>query len=1352
MSIKDLDLILKKDPIISTWPARSLADTPQAVEKDYFVHAKTHISLGDTAAHVDSIFKWVSGQNKGAFIGAVLGDYGEGKTSFLVHVWASSSERKVCTVPPFEWNAFEQIAEGIASWLQYILRDSHAELARRVERLHDSFRQQTLEELSRKYAKKQKKDYDTVLDTLRGLIESGSIRLTEMSAARLLDFMAGATNVVREAGYKGLLVLLDEPEVAAKQLGTDTVQLFLFDLANELHRRQGNYGVFVSMPKNFHASAQSRFAALTARLEVCGCFPRLTDIYGSEFARTLWDRYVAEFSLGQEGRDLVAPLALRAIGQLGASERKDLSYGPRSVVSAFSRMVDRYQQIDEPYEPQDLVRDVLDQEIMVQPDYRSKIQIVLHSQDVNDANRDAVTLLAAFPSGLSSDILRELGYEDVLRPLARAGGLIYHTAFTMGLRALRSSGEGGAQDDPLRDAIEEIDSEYAPDRRTFENAFEAFCEDVVPRVFVERKGQQLIGWQMLEPLIKVGTGTRMGTMIGAFEQMARSYPRRAAIVLINSLGAPLQDAKGPGKLDVESGPQSYELLFQFDLRWRADQEVPGQMAEIHEGRDGSRPARILLHMDLVKGLVIQEHLAELVGADRLTPLWVFNLLHRMRRVTLPRQFEGEWAALRSLLLRPLVGLLMGESVCSALSLVAENKLEEKIGGSDLSVLDRVCVALLRRRYPDYETLIRQPHWQGRVDSYINALSSGEVPLACKRGREPWKAQGKQASRVLGVSRMNLTGGAFTGFESLIEVKSKGHQAPLEIIFRIHPLEEEIRNVIMAQGTGPEVMLKREGKDCPYLPIKELLPVLQEKGYTVEELGKLIQIGEARKSFEQTMHRHERVLFCRPLDPDELKAQLRAKLNDLVEEIKLFKGFPDYVSRFDPAIMQEAIERVADDADHDRLRTRMNKEFEQNHSRLPGYFDRVQETFSGIRNRVNRVYDILSGSRDATQLEAPSATSPWGSAMGRYIVPNLLEQVSSLRKTAKALREHLDRQMNKFAYSSQHKPDESIARLGEAWSGAHDDEAKAGELCDRARELFVHLNEFGKWRDLLRQSDQVYERLMVLKQDSAHQVKADEFIGEFDRISEEIENHIELRNVMGLPAYSQFAERLEELEKARQDYIASVKGTFDRCKDKVNQLMETLNVGDRVRVTFNPMDVADCYEQLYVAGAKLILERIIDRTADEISTQERELSYARDVLRVVSADDAAPLLDDLHTAQENVSCLRGRVDAAWLRAIVATEKKGATDQVAQGTKAAFAASRAARQKVRDVTKPVSPRKGLAKTMYDMVPESGEADFKDLVLKMMVQTCDPAQALDVSLETLIELFRRNCIQIRVERRGR
>jgi hypothetical protein len=70
MSLQDLDLLLKKDPVITTFPASSLRTEPQRVEMDYHIHAMTHLSIGDMQNHVDTIFRWVSGANKGAFIGA----------------------------------------------------------------------------------------------------------------------------------------------------------------------------------------------------------------------------------------------------------------------------------------------------------------------------------------------------------------------------------------------------------------------------------------------------------------------------------------------------------------------------------------------------------------------------------------------------------------------------------------------------------------------------------------------------------------------------------------------------------------------------------------------------------------------------------------------------------------------------------------------------------------------------------------------------------------------------------------------------------------------------------------------------------------------------------------------------------------------------------------------------------------------------------------------------------------------------------------------------------------------------------------------------------------------------------
>ncbi|GAG44860.1 unnamed protein product, partial [marine sediment metagenome] len=233
-----------------------------------------------------------------------------------------------------------------------------------------------------------------------------------------------------------------------------------------------------------------------------------------------------------------------------------------------------------------------------------------------------------------------------------------------------------------------------------------------------------------------------------------------------------------------------------------------------------------------------------------------------------------------------------------------------------------------------------------------------------------------ACRVLSTSRMNLTGGAFEGLDSLIEVKSKGRNAPLETIFAIHPLEDAIRDLVTSQPMGPANKLKRDGKECWYMYVSDVLPTMLHKGYAVEELNKVIEIGKARGSFNVTQHRKEQALYCVPLDPEELKAQLNAKLTDLEAEIKEYRHLPDYVTRFDAHSVRQAIAKVSDDADYDSLMTRMNKQFEQNHSRLPGYFDRLEEQLQRTRTQIKGVSDYMSGPARAAHLEAPSAKSSW----------------------------------------------------------------------------------------------------------------------------------------------------------------------------------------------------------------------------------------------------------------------------------------------------------------------------------------------------------------------------------------
>ncbi len=1343
MSIEDLDVILKKDPIITTFPVSVFQTEPQTVEQSYLTHAKTHLSLGDTEKHVDTIFRWVSGQNKGAFIGAVEGNYGEGKTSFLVHVWAKSQERRVFTVPPFEWITLADGVDAIGAWLAYILGREHPAQAKKAKRLHEEYRRKSLEDVARETAKQTGGDYETILAALRYREEQGD-RLTETTPERFLDLCAQFSELVKEVGYQGLLVVLDEPEVAAREMGKEALADVLFRLANLLHERQGQYGVLVSMPTNFLADIARRYPALTARLQARGCFPRLRDVYGPDFALDLWQRYVTEFDLGEQGRRIVSPLALQAIGQLGSSERSDLSYGPRTVVSAFSRMVYRFRETGKTYEPQDLVQDCLDEEIMAQLDYRTKVRELLQSPEVTEPTQDAVLLLAGFPGGLKVDIAQQLGMEKTLRDMARRGTLVYKTATTFGLHGLRR--EGAVQADPLSAAILEIEGEFAPNRATFGHTVAAFRDHVIPLLFEPRKGQQLVGWDQVCPWTKQGIDTWVGTFVGAFLQTQKHYPKRAALTVIGSVGELPGDIDVP-ELPVGSGPQEYDAVFHFQLRWNTEQQVPQKRLVVHPGDPAQHKfGYVGVVIDLLQGSSAPPALLDLVETESLTPLWLLNLVHHMDQETLPKEFDAPWQAMRQTMLRDMIPLFFGED----LGTQAADEIGQSVPGSGLSLLGSLFQRILLARYPKYSTLICSPHWQERVAAYVRALKSSDIPLACKRGREEWKAEGEVGPKAFGTSRMNLSN-AFEGLENLVVISSAGRTAPLEVQFRMHPLEQTIADVICLERSEPQRKLKIDGKECWWIPVDDLMPIILTSGYTVEELAKVVEIGSARGTFNVTTQRGERILYCKPIDPDQMRRKLQDKLEDLTREIAEFSKLPEFHSRFDAEDIARQIAAVQDETEYERLATRLNKEFEQLHQRLPGSFDRLQEGLRITRSDVVQAAGQLASSREVASLNTiPSGKSAWVASLGRHIVGNLKPTVEEMRTEGTALIKELDGYQTRYKYQGQLYPVNNIALLVEGTSRAADAKARAKQFIDRTRDVMINLRDYEEWLSLLRRSDQVYEALLQLQARELDRAATAGLLAEYDRFCQDVSDHLEVRNVSGLNAHKQFSANLDDIEKERQVYLGQIKSEFDQRKEAVNRFLAALKLDRRVTTAFNPSSSEACYQEMFEQGATHIREAAIDRSLLEIEAHERELLYARDILACVEQEQAAPLLTRLETARGSLKSVDARVTPAWLQGV--TEEASADERtgIVQAVDEALDVVRAARVLVKGATRTAPPAEGRAKAMYDLIVESGSLDLKAIVLRMMSGSESASHVLDESLASLADLFRSNCIQIRVERR--
>ncbi len=1343
MSIDELDLILKKDPIIATWPVSALKSNPAGVEQDYATHAKTYLSLGDTRHYVDILFRWVGGGNKGAFIGAVEGDYGEGKTSFLVHLWAESVERRVFAVPPFEWASLADAIDGVAAWIQYVLGRTHPALAKRATHLHEDFQKRTVEDIAAQTARQTDQEYETVLATVRALLQGASI-LTEISAATFLDYCEKATEVVKEAGYVGLLVLLDEPEVAARKLSKEKVSQWLFELANELHQRSGDYGVFLSMPSNFLADIQRRYPALPARLQVRNCFPRLRDVYGPDFAQVLWTRYVAEFALGDEGARIVSPLALQAIGQVTSSERWDLSYGPRTVVSTFNRMVYRYRESGQTYEPEAFVQDCLDDEIMIKEVYPSKVREALHSPEVGPANRDAVLFLAAFPNGLRLETAREKGVEQALRDLCRRGSLVYKTSFVFGLNSLKQSGIEG---DPLRDAILDIAGRFAPSQAVFAKALAAFNRYIIPMIFRPREGQQLVGWDQIGKWAVASNGAHVAGFVGAFTQTQHHFPRRAMIVVTSSLESRAADIPMP-KLPSESGPLQFDGAVHFRFRWHTEQEAVAGKLRIKPGdaAQGTFPY-ICLTIDLQDRIVRHDILADLVEAGTLTPLWLLYLLGEMDAETLLKETEAQWQAMRGTVLRELVPVFFDED----LGPLAAEQLGQPISGTGLDFLGSLFQKILAQRYPTYSTLIRSPQWEQRVDDYIRALKNNDIPLAYKRGREKWQAEGDLAAKALGTSRMNLTGGGFSGFDNLLVVTQLGgRNAPLELEFRIHPLERQITDLITSEAQGTRKKIKIEGAECWWLPVSDLLPVIKQCGYTIEELQKIIEIGSSRGSFMPLDHKGQRVLYCKPIDPEQMREQLRAKLADLEAQIELFKQLPEFTPSLDIQAMQDETGKVDDEVSYERLVIRLNREFEQLHSRLPTYYGNLQQRFIALRAEIKVVTDQLSGAREVTTLKnSPSGKSRWCADLLKYIVGNLRKSVEDLKSEAVKLNSELEGQILRFARPSNN-PTEAVAVLVQGYAALLDKGEATRQLKQRRDDLIAQLRDYEEWLRLLRRSDEVYESLLQLQSDELHEATAESLLGDHDKLSGDITDHLQLRNILGLSVHKHFAVILEEIDDRRKQYLMQLKGGFDKRKDAVNQALATLKLDRRASVVFNPMDVEGCYNQMFEQAAQIIREAAVGQPLTEAEGQERELVYAKDVLKSVDEAEAAPLLERLSTTRAKLGLLGAKVTRSWVQAASEPEAGDALSAVSVALDETLAAVRQARQVVKASTKVTVPDKGRPRFMHDLIPDKGAIDLKQLVLQMMADSGDPAHVLDESLECIVDLFKRNCIQISIERR--
>lgn len=1341
---EDLDLILNKDAIISTYPVKYLISTPEQVEYGYRTHARTHIPLGDTTRYVDTVFKWVGGGNEGAFIGAVVGDYGHGKTSFQVHVWDRSTDRKVFSVPPFKWEKVSDMVDGVDAWIQYIVGKTHAEVAAKAKNLYETFKQKSLREQAKQIATRTKQNTDDVYRTLCAMDQAGDTGdIQQVTPERFLDYCEQVTEFVKEAGYCGLLVLLDEPEVTAKALGTAKVSQILFDIADGLRLRQGDYGVFVSMPENFLAQAQSSFASLPARLQSCNCAPRLRDIYGADFAQVLWERYVQEFNLGEYGLQVVSPESLQAIGQVASSDRSDLSYGPRTVVSAFRRMVYCYKERKTTYSPEEFVKDCLGGEIYVS-NYPSRICEILESPDAEGLDETLLMTLAAFPNGMTLQLGEKLGIDKPLLKLSRCPTLVYKRGNLFGLVRLQKTIVGIGRDE-LRDVIMNIAEEFAPRPTSLAAAVNAFIHYLIPSIFEPRQGQQLLGWDIPTVWGQTQDKTRHAKVVGAFRQTERDYPKRTMILAVGALEADTQKLYS----EIQSPDSASDILVHFSIRWNKEDAMPERRIDIDTRDPGGQPCIVRLVLNFADNPLSNEFLEEIVEKDLLTPLGVLYLLNEKDKRTLQKEYEIEWQVIREQLLRELLNRCFGDQVVRG---QASEQIGRNISGDALALLGNICRDILLKRYPNYSTLITQPQWGKKVTEYIGALKNADIPMVCKRGHEPWVAPGDRVAKVFNTSLMNLTGGFFAGLENLISIRSLGRHVNVEVDFRLHPLEKDIVDTITLDNPRPK--RKFDGVECWCIPLEDVKSMILYSGYVLEELQQIVEIGRSRGSFEVGELRGQRVLYTKPLDLEQMKSQLKEKLIDLERETIEFRKLPDFRSSFDHEAIKKGIDKLEGEAHFDALQSQMNREFERMHSRFPNYFELLAGDIANVQNGANDVKGALLESREVAGIQSsPKATSKWCADLSTYIVGNLKDLVKQAQSECLSIQGLANKALIEYNANKPGKALDRVTLLLDGQNHVGELKQKVQSTKAKASTVLTYLREYDQWVRLLSKSDEVHAAVIELKKDPAYEGKASELIAQLDTIWLDISVHLRTRNVTGLGSHKQFYKKLDELDEERKKFIQGLRTAFENKKRGTNELLQELDLGQdyRCKEVFNPDDIQGCYQRLYDEAAKHIEGAILTERR-EIDSQHKDLLYTRDILYRLTNDDSEPLINELDGCAKLLDTIIPKISIDWVLPLIEEsqhERVLVKDALKRSREAIRSTRKAIRQAESVAEEELSPG---AKDLFEMIPANTSENLKQLILGMMNSGHSSSEVLNVSLECLAELFRKAKININVDRHRR
>jgi len=1285
------------DPVIGTFTARELVSTPDFVNQVYLEHAETHMSLGDISNYVTTLLRWAR-TNKGTAIGAIAGEYGYGKTSTAIHLWQQCEQARVIAVPPFEWHRLQDIIDATWAWVRYRLGQIQPGAVTQLDQICERYREKSVQEFA---------DEEGIpVSKVQELLERRKISLRS-HPEDVIEFLSEVSQLLESDALRlyGPIVFTDELQVTmsrylAERRSRDEFMQDLFELVNPLINRQGSFGLIVGLPLSTEAIISDVRPDILQRLQYCNLFIRPNTMYERDFPRELWHKFAEVFEFEDIADHILPADTLDSLGQIAF--RDDLGAGPRTVIQAMRCAIDHYDHIGQPFSPIDLMDAYLGRQIAFDASGKLIVAVteVLQSRDVQqvpDGER-AIKLMAAFPMGCPEERFEAYGLQDAKNEIARRVYTEYLYKFPEGVSLRKLAPTERPAEPRFIELTKDFIQTYSESERDLNMAVQAFREVVIQgQLLSSRRRDQIEGW-IPDPKVA-------GQYVGTFD---RKYPERRLVVRVSR-----------DRAELVKRVEEFGLAFWFDPD--CDYDSPGRIERANEA--GTLALfRLTLLRRPSKPLNIP-YIEELGYPSRkVTPAFMLALVQHLRNNEhfIP---EDEKRIQVPPFVRSLVDysvqLLLGEDLL-------ENAEFDGLSKVGLALPREVFSKMCRTRYPDYETLITTGRWEGAYTAYLNALESQKVSssVGVLRGNRPLELPQRDVLALFGETKVQTFKGLAENLSGVLEVDlgSKA-DSPSTVRFKLHPAERAFMEALRSSEekfTRGQVELRTLGQHQGFSLLRRL-------GYREEEIGFLLRMLKARRLVD---YDDRRQCFVEVLEsPEERREAILAALSDLTQRAEILAQIPEFdVERFS-AEASRLEERVSACDDIEKLEeyqdqltglrdvlVRFTKEWEHT----------IQTNFDRIRQEVGAV---LRATLPADLTRSLKSDVGW---VGELVHCQALlkDKYQRSHATFRNVESRVTTAWNAWTSTSPNDPAALIA-LYEANLAAQSELKEAQAEREAAG---AYLRSYVAWSNVLNTASRAYREATGC----AVSYKEDQFQRELDTIFGEIADRFQKKRLEALPDHEMYAEQIREVQARIDTWLRDRREIFMEAKRFYEETLKAFGVGRfNLHAVFDPFDPETSWSNLYTEALEKTLQHV-QSLEQELERYRTETLYAE---QVVGADVSRPS-EQIQQARGELVEVKRQVHGECVR------QQECFASLGDALSGLSTAIREVEQSLMGILQKRAPTPE-EEAILDVLQDPRGTDLSVVIVSRLAAEGDEF-SLDELMRTIISLFKKNQIIIRLEKR--